>query len=75
MPQSPLQPALTLATREDVLFELGFSLRYGDRSKPHGAWVKIADYQRLAEHQVAHLERSGFVVMRKPGIELGPDRR
>ena len=60
MPDDTLSPA----THEDVLFALGYSLRFGLTGKPH----KLTDHQRLAEIQAAYLERSGFVLMRKAGL-------
>ena len=60
MPDDALSPA----THEDVLFALGYSLRFGLTGKPH----KLVDHQRLAEIQAAYLERSGFVLMRTAGL-------
>ena len=57
---------LSLAAHEDVLFALGYSLRFGLISKPH----KLVDHQRLAEIQAAYLERSGFVLMRRAGLPM-----
>ena len=57
---------LHLAAREDILFALGYSLRFGLTGKPH----KLVDHQRLAEIQAAYLERSGFVLMRKAGLPM-----
>ena len=59
MPDDALSPA----TREDVLFTLGYSLQFGLTGKPH----KLMDHQRLVEIQAAYLERSGFVLMRRRG--------
>ena len=42
---------LSLAAHEDVLFALGYSLRFGLTGKPH----KLVDHQRLAEIQAAYL--------------------
>ena len=62
MPDDALSPA----TREDVLFALGYSLRFGLTGKPH----KLVDHARLAEIQAAYLERSGFVLMRRAGLPM-----
>ena len=60
MPDNTFNPA----AREDVLFALGYSLQFGLTGKPH----KLTDHQRLAEIQAAYLERSEFVLMRRPGL-------
>ena len=68
-----LDDTLSPAAREDVLFALGYSLRFGLTGKPH----KLTDYQLLAEIQAAYLERSEFVLMRKEGLpmpEVAPSR-
>jgi hypothetical protein len=57
---------LTLARREDALFALDYSLRFGLTGKPH----KATDSGRMAEIQLAYLERSGFVLMRKPSLPM-----
>ena len=62
MPDDTLSPA----THEDVLFALGYSLRFGLTGKPH----KLVDHTRLAEIQAAYLERSGFVLMRREGLPM-----
>ena len=60
MPNDTLSPVI----HEDVLFALGYSLRFGLTGKPH----KLVDHARSAEIQAAYLERSGFVLMRKAGL-------
>ena len=60
MPDDTLSPA----ARDDVLFALGYSLRFELTGKPH----KLTDHARLAEIQAAYLERSGFVLMRRAGL-------
>jgi hypothetical protein len=57
---------LTPATREDSLFALDYSLRFGLTGKPH----KATDSGRVAAIQLAYLERSGFVLMRKPSLPM-----
>jgi hypothetical protein len=55
---------LTPATPEDLADALAFALRYNGRKRVHDAAEMAANIvaKRLAEH----LERSGFVVMKKP---------
>ena len=60
MPDDTLSPA----TREDVLFALGYSLRFELTGKPH----KFVDHQRLVEIQTAYLQRGGFLLIRKAGL-------
>ena len=61
-----LDDTLSPAARDDVLFALGYSLRFGLTGKPH----KLVDHARLAEIQAAYLERSGFVLMRREGLPM-----
>jgi hypothetical protein len=58
--------ALTLATAEDVASALAFALRFSGRKRVHNADELMSSIvaKRLAEH----LERSGFVVMKRPPI-------
>jgi hypothetical protein len=58
--------ALTPATAEDVANALAFALRFSGRKRVHNADELMSSIvaKRLAEH----LERSGFVVMKKPPI-------
>jgi hypothetical protein len=53
---------LTPTTPEDLADALAFALRYSGRKRTHDAGEIVA--KRLVEH----LERSGFVVMKKPPI-------
>ena len=49
----------------NVLFALGYKFRFELTGKPH----KLMDHVRLAEMiQAANLERSGFALMRRPGL-------
>jgi hypothetical protein len=58
--------ALSLAKFEDLADALAFTLRFQGRKRVHNAdelmWAIVA--KRLVEH----LERSGFVVMKRPPI-------
>ena len=55
---------LSPAAHENILFALGYSLRFGLMGRPY----KLTDHERLAEIQAAYLERSGFVLMRTAGL-------
>jgi hypothetical protein len=55
---------LTPATSEDLANALAFALLYRGRKRFHGAGEIMAEI--VAERLVEHLERSGFVVMKKP---------
>jgi hypothetical protein len=58
--------ALTPATAEDVASALAFALRFSGRKRVHNADELMSSIvaKRLAEY----LERSGFVVMKRPPI-------
>ena len=58
--------ALSPATAEDVAVALAFALRFQGRKCVHNAdeLMSVIVARRLVEH----LERLGFVVMRKPPI-------
>ena len=58
--------SLTPASREDALLALNYSLRFGLTGKPHRA----TDSSRVAEIQLSYLERSGFVLMRRPSLPM-----
>ena len=57
---------LTPATPEDLADALAFALRFDGRKRKHDAAEMMARIvaKRLAEH----LERAGFVVMKRPPI-------
>jgi hypothetical protein len=57
---------LTLASPEDLAESIGFALRFEGRKPKHDA----AEYMAAiaAERVVRHLERAGFVVMKKPPL-------
>jgi len=55
---------LSPATSEDVVDALAFALRFSGRKRVHNADEFMADI--VARRLVQHLERTGFVVMRKP---------
>ena len=57
---------LTPATREDSLFALNYSMRFGLTGKPH----KTIDPGLVSAIQLAYLERSGFVLMRREGLPM-----
>lgn len=61
MPDAPpLRPALP----DEIADALAFALRYDGRKRVHHADDLMA--RIAAERLVKHLERSGFVVMKKP---------
>ena len=62
----PEDPRLTPASTDDVKDALAFALRFDGRKRTHSGDELMA--RITAEHLVKHLERSGFVVMRKPPI-------
>ena len=57
---------LRLATRDELTQSLSFPLRFNSRKRVHNADETMA--QITAERLVEHLERSGYVVMHKPGL-------
>jgi uncharacterized protein (DUF433 family) len=65
MPDADLTPA----TAEDLADALAFALRYSGRKRVHDAGEMMAAI--VAKRLVEHLERSGFVVMKKPQIAGG----
>jgi len=60
--------ALTPATSEDVARALAFALRFQGRKRVHNADEIMAGI--VARQLVVHLERAGFVVMKRPA-EIG----
>jgi hypothetical protein len=58
--------ALTAATAEDVTNALAFALRFSGRKRVHNADEIMSSI--VAKRLVEHLERSGFVVMKRPPI-------
>ena len=58
--------ALSPATPEDVADALALALRFSGRKRVHNADELMSAI--VARRLVEHLERSGFVVMRKPPI-------
>ncbi len=57
-------PNLSPATRDDLLGALSYALRFNGRKRFLGGTELLA--QITAEHLIEHLERAGFVVMKKP---------
>ena len=55
---------LTPADPDDLAAALAFALRYAGRKRVHDADSFMADL--VAKRLVRHLERAGFVVMKKP---------
>jgi hypothetical protein len=61
---TPEDARLTPAAAEDVEETLAFALRFDGRKRAHGADELMAWI--TAKRLVKHLDRAGFVVMRKP---------
>jgi hypothetical protein len=59
-------PNLRPATPEEIAESLAFALQYEGRKRVHQADATVA--QIAAQRLVRHLERSGFVVMKKPPL-------
>ena len=58
------EPTLTPATDDDLVQSLAFALQYEGRKRVHDAASLAA--QIAARRLVRHLERSGFVVVKRP---------
>ncbi len=65
--------ALTPASPDDLASALAFALRFHGRKRTHNADEIMAEI--VAKRLVEHLERAGFVVMKRPskvgGAALG----
>jgi hypothetical protein len=66
------------AAPDDVADAIAFALRYSGRKRTRDSGEIMAAI--VAQRLVEHLERAGFVVMRKPALEphgggFGPPRR
>jgi hypothetical protein len=62
----PDTPKLRPATRDELVQSLSFALRFTGRKREHGADEIMANI--TADRLIEHLERSGYVVMCKPGL-------
>jgi hypothetical protein len=62
----PDTPTLRPATRDELTQSLSFALRYNGWKRARGADEIMA--QITAERLVEYLEKSGYVVMCKPGL-------
>ena len=60
---------LTPASPEDLAGALAFALRFAGRKRTHNADEIMAEI--VAKRLVEHLERAGFVVMKRPPIGGG----
>jgi hypothetical protein len=60
---------LSPATAEDVADALAYALRFQGRKRVHNADELMSAI--VAKRLVEHLERSGFVVMKRPAISGG----
>ena len=61
-----MAPELRPAAPEDIADALAFALRYSGRKRIHDSAEIMAAI--VAKRLVEHLDRCGFVVMRKPPI-------
>ena len=57
---------LTPASPDDIAATLAFALRFQGRKRVHNADEIMSEI--LAKRLVEHLERSGFVVMKRPPL-------
>ena len=64
MPDAP--DRLTPAAPDDLADALAFALRFDGRRRKHDAAEMMAAI--VAKRLVDHLERSGFVVMKRPAV-------
>ena len=60
---------LTPASPEDLASALAFALRFHGRKRTHNADEIMAEV--VAKRLVEHLERAGFVVMKRPPVGGG----
>ena len=58
------KPGLRPATAREIEESLSFALRYANRTRVHHADEMMA--RITAERLVQHLEKSGYVLMRRP---------
>jgi hypothetical protein len=65
----PEDEKLTPADRKDLEGAVAFALRFEGRKRVHQADENMAAI--AAERVVRHLERAGFVVMKRPSITGG----
>ena len=63
---TPTRENLSLASAEEIADAIAFALRYSGRKRVHDASEMMSLI--VAKRLVAHLERSGFVVMKRPPI-------
>jgi hypothetical protein len=61
-----MDETLTAATPVEIADAIAFALRYSGRKRVHDSGEMMAAI--VAKRLVEHLERSGFVVMKRPPI-------
>ena len=62
---------LPAANAQDVRMAISYALRFGDTGKPHR--TAMDDMAHLAADIIArHLERCGYVILKRPGLPLQP---
>ena len=61
-----MPPDLSPATPEDIADALAFALRYSGRKRVHDSADIMAGI--VAKRLVEHLDRCGFVILKKPPI-------
>ena len=69
MTDEPLQPA----DRQDIADALAFALRYSGRKRVHDSAEIMSAI--VAKRLVEHLDRCGFVILKKPPLPGGAPRR
>lgn len=60
--------SLTRPSRDELLFSIGYSMRFDERGKATNAAKDIA-IKLLAERVLEHLERSNYVVTKGPPMK------
>ena len=66
LPSVAMPPELLPAAPQDIADALAFALRYSGRKRVHDSAEIMSAI--VAKRLVEHLDRCGFVVMRKPPI-------
>jgi hypothetical protein len=66
-PPAPLPPGLFEASPQELAEALSYALRYDERGKPRRSGGEMVA-SLAAEHLTEHLQRAGFVLLRRaPG--------
>jgi hypothetical protein len=66
-PPAPLPPGLSEVSPQELADALSYALRYDERGKPRRSGGEMVA-SLAAEHLTEHLQRAGFVLLRRrPG--------